>query len=122
MIKVKLADIVNSSNGLSNILKKELPIKAAYWLSRLMSKLDSEIKQFNLNRDNLIKKYGKETEHGEIRVDPDDKVNFEKFQKEFNDLVDIEIEVDINKIPLSLFGDVNVSAMELFFLDKFVEE
>lgn len=48
-------------------------------------------------RIKLVRKYGKETEHGEFRVSPE---NINSFSKDFNEVLNMEIENKIEKCPI----------------------
>ena len=59
-MQLKLKEILQNIDSIGKLLNKELPVKTAYRLGRLSKALQSELDQFNLTRNNLIKKYGKE--------------------------------------------------------------
>ena len=48
--------------------------------------------------------------------------NKEKFNKEINELVNIEVEIVVEKIRLDDLGDIMVSPRDLFNLDFLFEE
>lgn len=120
-MKVKLASIINSVEGLNNILKKELPVKAAYWLTKLSHKLESEIKQFTETRNRLIKKYGEQKDNDWL-VNPEDKEKYEKFKNEMEELLNTEVDIDINPIAIKQLGDVKISAIDMMAIEPFLTD
>lgn len=112
-MKLTLKDLLQNVESLGKLLKKELPVKTAYRLGRLSKVLQSELDQFNLTRNNLIKKYGKEKE-GQYQIDPEDKEALEKFNKEIEELLTVEISIDAyDPISVDDLGDIKLSAIDM---------
>ncbi len=118
-MKLILKEIIQNVDSLGKLLNKELPVKTAYRLGRLSKVLQSEFDQFNLTRNNLIKKYGKEKD-GQYQIDSDDKNSIEKFQKEIDELLTVEIDIDAYE-PISVddLGDIKLSAIDMSNLSIF---
>lgn len=118
-MKATLKDILQNVESLGKLLNKELPVKTAYRLGRLSKALQSELDQFNITRNNLIKKYGKEKE-GQYQIDPEDKEAMEKFNKEIEELLAIEIHIDAyDPIPVDDLGEIKLSAIDMSNLSIF---
>jgi hypothetical protein len=119
---VTLKDIVQNVDSLRKLLNKELPVKTAYRLGRLSKAIQSELDQFNLTRNNLIKKYGKE-KAGQHQIDPDDKEAFEKFNNEIESLLSVEIKIDAYEpIAIDELGDIKLSAIDMSNLSIFFKQ
>lgn len=122
---MKLSEIVNSLEPLQNLLKVSLPIKVSYKLSKIAIKINPELDLFNEKKNELIKKYGKEIEPDKWQVDPE---NVEKYQEDMKTLLDMEVSLDfgdgknLEKIPISDFGEVNIPAQDLLPLDWLISE
>lgn len=118
-MQLKLKQIIESVDSLSKLLNKELPVKTAYRLGRLTKTIQSELEQFNLTRNNLIKKYGKEKD-GQYQIDPEDKPTLNKFNNEIDDLLSVEVEIDAYE-PISIdeLGDIKLSAIDMNNLSIF---
>lgn len=119
---MKLSEIVNVKTALEKIVASEssLPIKVAYWLSKLLKKVSNEYDYFNTARISLVKKYGKENpENGNFEVSEENRTEF------FSDLSSLlEEEVsDFSFQPISLSDipeSVQLTVVEASTLESFV--
>ena len=92
MIKVKISELLNSTDTLQKLAQQDFKAKLAWTIARLLKSAESEIQSFNDTRMNLIKKYGEKDENGELitdeegncKIDPD---SIETFSKELNELL-----------------------------------
>jgi len=117
-MKIKLSEILASKEALSKILDQELPIKTSFKLTKLVKFLDPELKNIEDHRIKLIKKYGEETEEGEVAVKGID--NIRQFNTEFSSLLDEEIEIDFEPIPIDSLEKVVLNAADVMRIEKFV--
>lgn len=117
-MNMKMVNIVNAQPALEKIASVDLPLKLLYSLKKLMEKLEREMQFFNEERDKLILKYGEQEEDGMFRI-PGDKV--EDFQREANELADIDVEWDVALIVLPLLDGLALSYNELKTLEGFIE-
>lgn len=82
-----------------------LPPKISYWLSRLLSQLESLNKTYAAERKKLIEKWCDKDDAGNpILVDNQYKlpVNPKEFSNDFAELLSIELTIDINPIEIQL--------------------
>lgn len=118
-MKLTLKELLQSVESLGKLLNKELTVITAYRLGKLSKALQSELDQFNLTRNNLIKKYGKEKD-GQYQIDPDDKSAMEKFNKEIEELLTVEISIDVYEpIFIDDLGDIRLSPIDMSNLSIF---
>ena len=115
---MKLINVVNAQPALEKIASVDLPLKLLYSLTKLMEKLEREMRFFNEERDKLIMKYGEQEDDGTFRI-PGDKVA--DFQREANELADIDVEWDVVPIVLPLLDNLALSYNELKMLEGFIE-
>lgn len=116
-MKVTLETIYVSQNSLTKLINLDLPITTAYKFSRLVKKIREELATFEESRVALVKKYGnKEDTSGTVRVSLD---ATEEFSNELKKLLEVEIEVDFEPIPLSDLGDIKMSAVDISNLEIF---
>lgn len=129
-MKFKAGELKVIGEGLSEILEKELPVKPSYWLSRIAIKLDSELKAFEGARVKLVIKHAKKDEKGNPIVLKDksgkptrnyDVTDMDAFNKEYDELAEQEIEININPIKLDALGDINLKPVILAKLEKIIE-
>ena len=114
-MKFALGEIRNMKDPLTSLLDKEVPIKTAWALNRLVKVFDKELGEIEEFRVSLIKKLGTEDDEGNVQV-PEDKM--QEFVTEFNELLGQEIDTDFEPIKVDSFGDVNLSAREMMVLEK----
>ena len=126
MIKVKINDLLNSTEALQKLAGTELKAKLSWQVSRILKAADAEIQSFNETRMNLIKKYGEKDENGELITDeqgnckivPD---GIESFTNELNELIKSEVEINANKLDINLFGDIDFTPSDMAALEPFID-
>lgn len=96
-MKVKAAIINNGLQFISDLSEKPLPISLAAKLLRLADELAKENSFIEKQRRDIIEKYGKKDENGELIIN-DGNVSFdgdiaEKVQEELNELANLEIDI-----------------------------
>ena len=80
--------------------------RTAFVLFRALRKLQEEIQDCENQKNELIKKYGKENEDGSISISQDDKEASQKFFSEFGPILNFEIDVE-----LPLMSEADFSAL-----------
>jgi hypothetical protein len=110
-----LGEVRNMKEPLGSLLDKQVPIKTAWKLNRLVKVFDKELGDIEEFRVNLIKKLGEEDAEGNVQVAED---KMEEFVKEFNELLGQEIETDFEPIDIDSFGEVSLSARDTMILEK----
>ena len=110
---LKVYQVININSRIKNVIEGESVINAAFKfkLLRLYSEIQGVVKDFEITKNSLVNKYGKDVvdENGEIvpnqkRISPKDE-NWKDFIKEINAVSDSD--VDVNFTPISveeLFG------------------
>jgi len=126
MIKVQLSELLNSVDALQKLSQTNLKARSAYYVSKLLKVADKEIQEFNDARMNLIKKYGEKDENGELITDDKGNCkilpeNIADFQKELNDLLAVEAELNANKINLEELGDIEFTPKDISMMEAFIE-
>lgn len=110
---LKVYQVININSRIKNVIESESVINATFKfkLLRLYSEIQGVVKDFEITKNSLVNKYGKDVvdENGEIvpnqkRISPEDE-NWKDFIKEINAVSDSD--VDVNFTPISveeLFG------------------
>ena len=124
MIKIKKEEIRTVVAGLADISTRPLPVKTSYWIAKLAKKMEKKVKDLEIDRMILLGVHGKRDENNQLIINDGHYMMTDKeaFDKEFKALTDEEIEVEFNKIPLSLFGNASVTPASLIALEKFIDE
>lgn len=128
--KIKLADFVTvTGEGQIDLnphiravsSAKGLPIKVAYDLSKIAEKLSGELKFFADKRLELFKEFGEDTGNDSWRLLPE---KLDEFNVKHLELVNLEVEVAVNPIPIAAFGDKvdSVTADDLLGCRAFIVE
>lgn len=122
-MNITMKELLNAKPSLEKILNKDLPMKISYKLSKLARKLDTELKFFDESRKKLFKKYSddQKQENGQVEILDEYK---ETFEKEINDLLDLEIDLNqIQTVKLEDFPDnLELTPIDLMNLECFIEE
>ena len=126
MIKVKISELLNSTETLQKLSQKDFKAKLAWSISRLLKAAEAEIQAFNDTRMNLIKKYGDKDENGELITDENgnckiDNATVEEFNKEFNELINTEVEINANKLTFDMLENIDFTPSDMAILEPFVE-
>ena len=108
-MKVKNGIIYNSQNALLKLKQAELPIKTAYNLNKLIKVISEKIQFIEEQRNENIKKYGKE-DNGVLAIDKDDIQAIERFINDFNEVLDIDEELDIELFSIEDFTAVKLTS------------
>ena len=126
MMKVKISDLLNSTEALQKLAKTELKAKLAWQVGRILRAADEEIKNFNEARLTLIRKYGEKDENGELITDdggnckilPD---QITTFQEELNELIAADIDINANKILIDDLNSIDFTPAEMTQLEMFID-
>ena len=127
-MKLTNRKIVNDANLLGNLTHKQLPIKVSYAIAKNISKIEKELEIYNKERQKLIDKYCLKDEEGNL-IDENNQFkiadgNLEAWNKDMNELLDIEIDINIPKFSKDdLFNsNCNITPAELMLIDYMIEE
>lgn len=122
MKKVKNYITWFSCSGLEKILNNEdLLIKD--W-NNLIKTYDSVLKQYNFlknKHDNLVKKYGEEKENTVFELVPNTE-GMIKFNKDFNELLNLDEEIDVRSFNIELVTNTKLKYIELDALRELFKE
>jgi len=109
-MKVKLFEIYSSVPVMNKILEATLPASASFQLTKLLKTLNEEIKIIEEQRVKLVTKYGESEENEAVTVSDAKK---DDFLKEFSELLDSEIDLNWNPLPISSFEGLNLSVNDM---------
>lgn len=125
MIEVQVKDIVNSVEIFSALSQKKLNMRMAYQLAKIIKEVQKEFELFQETRMKLINEYAERDEDGRLKIDENNnftipREKIQDFQKELNELLETQVELQINKINLDELEDVEFTPMELIKIEKFI--
>ncbi|MDU1309877.1 MAG: hypothetical protein SO297_02150 [Clostridium paraputrificum] len=120
-MKLSNERLVNSVGVLSKLTNLELPIKLSYAFSKNITKIDAELKAYNVEKRKLLNKYGEKDNEGNLKQNEKGEVNIldiENFNKEIAELLQCESEIDIHLIDLDKVDvKINITPGELMIID-----
>ena len=101
-MKLKNKDILKFVNGCTALREKKLPVRLGYAIKKNLGSVSDAANAYNTERSTLISRYAEkdnnahpQIEEGRYRIK--DKENFEK---DLNELLEIETEVNIHQVTL----------------------
>ncbi|WP_415330903.1 hypothetical protein [Clostridium perfringens] len=126
MVKMTNKEILEKVNVLGELTARKLPVKVSYAIGKNISKVERELKHYNKERQKLIEEYCLKEDDGTLKItegnyDIDPK-RLEDFNKEINELQEIEVEIDIHKFNIELLDGYEMSPGELMCIDFMIEE
>ena len=126
MVKLTNKEILEKVGILGEISNRKLPVKVSYAIGKNISKVERELKHYNKERQKLIEEYCLKEEEGTLKItdgnydiDPE---RLEDFNKEIDELQEIEVEMDIHKFNIELLNNYEMSPGELMCIDFMIEE
>jgi uncharacterized protein YutE (UPF0331/DUF86 family) len=114
---MRLGELKNIETVIVKLMSAELPIRLAFKFGVVVEQINDNLRRLEEFRVNLVKKYGKTDNKGNLQVLPE---NMDKFTDELKELLDTEVDIKIVKIPIEVFekGDIKVSIKEINSLVK----
>lgn len=117
MITTTLQSLINSVGVFKKIYNMDLAASLSFKVMRLSNAIDAEMQNYEKERIRLVKKYGDESEGGNISVKEE---NMEIFSKEFGELVESKVDLNnVDKIDI-LSTDIKLSAADLAMIKDFI--
>lgn len=120
MMKVLLHKLIDAAKSLSDLSSKNLPVSTSFKLSKVIRKVDEESKLFEEVRIKKAAELGTISEDGKMYVFSEE--NNKIFSDQIKALLLSEISLDVDPIPLSSLGDIQIEPKSLVFLDWLVVE
>jgi hypothetical protein len=121
-MEITISEILNAKPVLEELVDKEISIKTAYRLSRIIKELNNELQTFEEQRQKLVQKHGEQQEdapEGNIVVSEE---NMPAFQQELAELLMATLNLNCEPMHIDEFGDIKMRTSELLLIDKFLME
>ncbi len=113
-MKLKVHQVMSAHKALSELTRSDLPVYVAFRLSRFLENTIPDLERAEKQRIKLAEQAGaKKSEEG-IHQIPTEKQEW--FIEELNKLLNEEIEVDVEKLPLSSLTNVNCKITDVIGL------
>ena len=126
-MKLSNERILRDIPKLSEIIKKQLPVKVSYAIAKNIAKIEAELNVYNKEREKLLDKYAVKDEHGNISVDENNQIKIREeyitdWNRDIKELLSIENEVDIHKFSIDVLEGYSMAPAELMIIDYMIEE
>lgn len=117
-MKIKLIRIVNSIQSLKSLSQQTTSAKSAFKLARALNAIQAELDVFEETKNTTAKKYQTDTPEGTLEMTPE---NAELFKKEILELLDEELEIVVDHIPISEMT-LNMTVSSMMAIDYLFRE
>ena len=118
-MKIKLRRLVESASSLGHLSKQPCKAKIAFCLAKNIRLIQAELNAYEDARISLCKRYGKlNKETNSYEFEPEERRHF---QAEFEDLLEIEVDIEVTRLKSSDLINLTLSAAELLVLDWLIE-
>lgn len=118
-MKVNIKQILDGQQIVARLLDLKLPVTTAFKLGRVVSKVDSELHIFDEQRMKLIKDLGEDIGDSQYKIKDE---NLETFNTSMQALLDVEIDIEIQQLSASEFGDAEITARELMVIEWLIKD
>jgi len=113
---MKLVKIINAVENLNKLSELLLPAKESFKVVKLLTEIEPQVNNYNLQRNKLLAKYGDSKDEKTFEIRKEDQANF---IKEVEDLGSIEIDLKFEKINIS--NGLTIKASDLINILDFIE-
>jgi hypothetical protein len=119
-------ELLNNIGALRSVAQKQLPVKISYAIAKNISKVESELNIYNKERQKLVDKYAEKDKNGQPKIDKNNQYHIKKeclqdWNKDIQDLLSIEVEIDVYKFSIDLLDGFNISPVEMQVLDCMID-
>lgn len=116
-MKVTMHQIVGAVSALNKLTRSDLSLRVSYQLSRLVGALNKELSFFSAEKEKIMARNHITISDGGLSGKDED---IASAGKAHNDLLQMEVEVDAERLNISLSEDISLSANDIFSLSPFV--
>lgn len=125
-MKIKNEVLVNSVQVLRKLNNAELPVRVSYKLAKNIKSIEKELNIYEEEKQKFINKYCEKDDEGKNKINEDGTIKIldtEKWNKDIKELLDIEAEINIEKINIDELGksDLKITPSELSLIDYMIK-
>ena len=120
-------ELLNNIGALRSVAQKQLPVKISYAIAKNISKVDSELKIYNKERQKLVDKYAEKDKNGQPKINKNNQYNIKKecmedWNRDVQELLSISVELDVFTFSVDLLDGFNISPAEMGVLARMVDD
>lgn len=125
-MKLKNEVLVNSVQVLRKLNNAELPVRVSYKLAKNIKSIEKELNIYEEEKQKFINKYCEKDDEGNNKINEDGTIKIidtEKWNKDIKELLDIEAEINIEKINIDELAksDLKLTPAELALIDYMIK-
>lgn len=125
MIKTTVSALIGSKGLLQNLANTPMPVRESFKVLKTLKMVESEFETIEKTQRKLLEAYGERNETGGFIPDQNGNVRIiqgkeEEFTREMKNLLDTEIELNCDKIPMDILERTNASPNQLMKMEDFV--
>lgn len=114
---LRVIDVINAKDILDKVANSSsLPTRTAYKIHIMLNKLNASLEFFEKRRMQLFEEYGER--EGDQIIIPKDKID--EFRPKYDELCNLPLEEEIEKVDISLDVDLGISPNEIGTLESFI--
>lgn len=119
-MKITLEKLNAMQGALEKTLGAPIDFKLAYRIRKIAGKILEELRSMEVSRLDLVKKHGEKIKDSDrMQVPPK---NMTAFKKDYDELLKMEVDIGIEKIPFECFEGTKLSAFELTTIESLIAE
>jgi hypothetical protein len=112
---MKLKDLLQMVAPLQALSTSKLPVKVGYRVSKILRKIEPELKAYETSRMDLFKEFGvHDVAKDQYSIPPE---KMAEFGLQMQSLVDEDLGLDLPTIRVSELGDLTIEPTQLLGLD-----
>jgi hypothetical protein len=117
-MKIKLGELKSIEESLKTLINMTLPIKVSYSLGKVLKKISNELVFFEEEKNKLIRTYGTENVEKNV-IEVTDPKKIPDFTEKVKELLDIDVDLEFEKIDLALLEGKELSPADMINLEMF---
>ena len=119
-VKLKVGELHAAYMTLSEVARDnaKMPSKAAYWIARMLRRLEPEALPAEQSRIALVREFGEEKD-GQVSV-PHDRIP--DFTAKWSEIFNVESDLVPIKVKIETLDGVEMTGQQMLAIEKFVEE
>lgn len=124
MIKLTLKDVINLIPALRDLIQKPFKGTIAFKISRLIRELNKETALFEEEQTKILERYALRDEEGKMIYTSENYIKVsspDEYNEEIQKLLNIEVEINAEKIPSEFLDEIEISPASLMLLDCVIE-
>ncbi|MHA1408886.1 MAG: hypothetical protein ACTSQY_00960 [Candidatus Odinarchaeia archaeon] len=118
---MKLYELVQAKPVLEKLFNTDLGVKTGWKLLKNLKKVNEYYKLFEINKHKLVVKYGKPTEDNPDMIKVT-KENQNAYYKDFEDLLNEEINTVFGKVSLNEINNASLTTLELSSIEFLIKD